>query len=451
MKQIPKRVLGLMAAVALVTASAARAEALLSLIEKGGRDTASANRTLPFVELRDTAGREREYSVPYIPDQNARNVAADFVANWKTYQDTIHWAMMVGLNNNVTALGTPHDLRFMNCTLQLPADLTIAAGQALTGSTWVKADPGKIELKPSNPSSEQARKLPSGGMNGWRDDGVKLENYDVPRVDRGRYCGYSSNTLIPDELTTYVPGVRVCTIFGCVATPKYPQPISISWGTLAARLRAVCDAANRGETADYQKQNLASLAKNAPLAIHWNGVESVAGMRSGTTMAPFYTLGSNLDSVANIAKTDARFPVYLSGRLPLDATTLLSNGKTGVPDLEVLKRYLEPGNLEEQEAQGEAAFLQAWQQLDTLNDVRPLRYWAKAMQCTLLSCIPTPVMLLAPSVFVTPASCNVPSTVVRTGSTNLNQYRYRWGVVSVPEGYTVPNVVGSPVLRTDKE
>lgn len=451
MKPIPKRALSLLTAAVLTLHSAAKAEALLSLIEKGGQDTGSVNRALPFVELRDTAGREREYSVPYVPDRNAKNVAADFMANWKTYQDTLHWAMMVGLNNNITALGTPHDLRFSNCTLQLPADLTISAGQALTGSTWIQADPSKVDLKPSNPSNERAKTLPSGGMNSWRDDGVKLENYDIPRVDRGRYCTYSSTTLIPDELTTYIPGTRFCTPFGCVATAQYPQPTTISWDALAARLQAACEGANRGETTDYQKQNLLSLSKNAPLAIHWDGVAKVGGVRSGTTMAPFYALGSNLASVANIASTDPRFPIYLSGQLPLDPSAILNKDKPGVPDLEVLKRYLEPGNLEEQEAQGEAAFLQAWQQLDTLNDFRPLRYWAKAMECTFQGCVPIPVMLFAPNVVATPVGCHVPSSALRTGTTTLNQYRYRWGVVSVPEGYTVPNVVGTPVLRTDKE
>ncbi|GGB73812.1 hypothetical protein GCM10008019_32510 [Deinococcus soli (ex Cha et al. 2016)] len=444
--------LGCTAAATLFLLPVAHAEALLSLIEKGGKDTNSVNRTLPFVELRDTAGRDREYSVPYVPDQMAKNAAADFVANWKTYQDTLHWAMMVGLNNNLTALGTPHDLRFMNCTLQLPANLTIAAGQLLTGSTWVKADPGKVSLKVSNPG-ERAKKLPAGGVNGWRDDGVKLEAYDVPRVDRNKYCQYSSTAFMPDEFTQYVPGVRQCLpLIGCISSPNYPQPISVNWGSLAARLQEACAAANKGETTEYQKQNLASLTKNFPTAIHWNGAMTVTGVRSGTSMAPIYTpLGSNLTSVANITKTDPRFPVYLNGLLPMDPGTAFQKSKPGVPDLEVLKRYLEMGNLDEQESQGEAAFFQTWQQLDTLNDFRPLRYWAKALQCSLFACTPIPVLLPTPVAFVTPATCTVPAGGPRTGSTNINQFRYRWGVVSVPEGYAVPNVTGTPVLRVDKE
>lgn len=448
----PMKLLSCAAAVTLFLLPAASAEALLSLIEKGGRDTSSVNRSLPFVELRDTAGREREYSVPYVPDQLAKNTAADFVANWKTYQDALHWAMQVGLNNNITALGVPHDLRFMNCTVQLPADLTIGAGHLLTGSSWIKADPSKIELNVSNPG-EQAKKLPAGAVNGWRDDGVKLEAYDIPRVDRGRYCQYSSNEFIPDEFTMYTPGVQQCLPYlGCVSTPNYPQPVSVNWGGLAARLQEACTRANKGEAADYQKQNLASLTKHLPAAIHWNGVMTVTGTRSGTSMAPIYTpAGTNLASVVNIAKTDPRFPVYVSGNLPMDPSTAFQKGKPGVPELEVLKRYLELGNLNEQESQGEAAFFQAWQQLDTVNDFRPLRYWAKAMQCSLFACTPIPVPLLPPTAFVTPLTCTVPAGGPRIGATNINQYRYRWGVVSVPEGYAVPNVTGTPVLRVDKE
>ncbi|MBZ9714968.1 hypothetical protein [Deinococcus multiflagellatus] len=451
MMRIQTAALSLMA-ILTAAGQTAGAEALLSLIEKGGQDQSSVNRVMPFVELRDTAGRDREYSVPYVPELSVKNVAADFVANWKSYQDTLHWAMMVGINNNVTALGLPHDLHFANCTLQLPADLTISAGQLLTGSSWIKADPASIKLKTSNPSSERAKTLPEGGVNGWRDDGVSLENYDIPRVDRRRYCAYSNIELIPDELMMYVPGVRVCSPFGCVATPDYPKPTYVNWDGLRGRLQAVCAAANKGETSNYQKENLLTLSKNTPLAIHWNGVGTVTGTRSGTTMAPFYALGTNLLSVASMAKTDPRFPAYVSGRLPVDPSAVLSKGHVGVPELEVLKRYLEPGNLEEQEAQGEATFFQAWQQLDTLNDFRPLRYWAKAMECNIFgTCTPVPLPLLAPNAVVTPVNCTVPSAAVRTGTTTINQYRYRWGVVSTPEGFTVPNVTGSPVLRPDKE
>ena len=437
---------------ALLTVSLARADGLVNLIDAVGGDTSSVNRTTPHVELRDLAGRDREYSVPYVPERQPKNVAADFKANWQTYQDSLHWAMIVGLNNDVTSLGTPHDVHFLNCELQFPADLTIAAGQTLTGSTWIKANPDAVNLDPSNPAPEAAGKgVPPGGVNGWRDDDLTLEPYAVPRVSRDRYCGYSSVSFLPDELEAFTPGVQECTPLGCIQTPNYPLPLSVNWGVLAGRLQAACNGATQGEYPKYQKGSALSVDRNLPLAIQWNGVASITGARSGTTMAPF-SATTNAQSVAKVAQVDPRFPAYLTGALPFAVgLNVGTREKVGVQELEALKRYVSAGNLQEQEVQGVASFFQAWQQLDTVTDIRPIQYWAKAFSCDLLACTPVPVPLPMPPTVLALGACNVPAFGPGPGTTTMTQFRFRRATVSVPEGHTVPNLVGSPVLRTDRE
>ncbi len=444
----------LLVTAALLTVGLARADGagLVNLIDAVGGDTSSVNRTTPYVELRDLSGRNREYSVPYVPDTMPENVAADFKANWQTYQDTLHWAMIVGLNNDATSLGTPHDVHFMNCELQFPADLTIAAGQALTGSTWIKANPDAVNLDPSNPTPESAgRGVPPGGVNGWRDEDLALEPYAVPRVSRDRYCGYSSLSFLPDELEAFTPGVQECTPLGCIQTPNYPMPVSVNWSVLASRMQDACNGATRGESPKYQKDSALSLTKNLPLAIQWNGVAAIQGQRSGTTMAPFFA-ATNAQSVASAAQVDARFAAYVTGALPFAAgVNVGTNDQVGVQELEALKRYVTAGNLQEQEVQGVATFFQAWQQLDTVTDARPIVYWAKGFSCFLLACTPVPVPLPMPPTVLAMGACTVPPVGPGPGTTTMTQYRYRRAVVSVPEGHTIPNLVGSPVLRTDGE
>jgi len=447
-----KRTLALLSAL-LLTGMAA-GDGLVSLIDTNGRGS-SAYRQTPFVEVidRTASGKKFEYSVPFIPEQLSRNTAGDMQYEWQHYQDTLHWASSVGLNNSIApAIGTPHEIRLLNCDLQLPADVSIATVHGLTGTTWLKNTPPAVQVSNPSPSG----KIPSGYAGGWKNDHIDLAHVLAPRVNRGDYCQYSSTSFWPDTGTVYVPGVRVCS-FGCFQSPNYPNPISINWAVLRQRLQDVCTNASNAEYKTYQANITKSIAKNMPLAMHWDGVASLHGQRSGTTLAPVFA-ATNAKSVADLTKNaDPRFASYLTtlGKSSANGFPFPSGtykpGAPGITELESVKRWLDPGNLLELEAYGYVPFFQTWQQLDNVTDWRTITYWASAVQCAWFSCWSVPVPIPMPVTAVTAAGCTVAPTNGGPGITNITQYRYRYGWVSVPEGHDIPNVMNSPTLRLDDQ
>jgi len=454
----PALLLAGITALAFGLTDTARAGALVNLIESSSLETGSFNRLLNFVELRDTTGRDREYSVPYIPDTLVVNYAADVITEWKKYADTVHWGQITALNNNLESLGVPHEVYTTACVVSAIGDISTAIYQGVAGKTWLNPtlERPKVDLKP--------RLDPSLLTVG---DGVNSDFVLAPRVPSADYCAGGSINLIPDEGflayaalpgggLLYEPGQMWCTPFGCLTSGQYPAPSWVNWSGLGGRMDAGCNIVNNVAYPKYEANVLKSLALNMPLAIHWNGATTVQGVRTGTSMAPFFALDplgtENLKKVAELTSKNPLFPVYLTTGLPAAAP--------GVTDaLDDLKAQLPAGTVDQQEYQGAATFMQTWQHLDTVIDARPITYYGKSFwHYCLFGCstVPTVQPMLMPPTTMNGPTCFTPPQGVNnvpsyTGTSTYTTFRYHYGVTTVSEGKEVGNVQGTPLLRTDHE
>ena len=286
------------------------AENRLSLIETSPVPGAGSgiNRSLPFVELRYRAepGAEdsQEYSVPFTALQLSEVVSGDLAYNWARYQDRMHWAMMTGLNTTLITIGNPVDLYNTNCLFQIPADIQISLVQGITGKGMLVSEP--LTLDVSNPDRSQT--VPVNFTHELADDHVSLDSLPVPRVPRGDYCPGNSPG-VSDIPLVYLPGVMECLGPVCVNTPGYPKPTHINTEVLTERLRLACARMQATAYPEYQKDSLLSLAR-LPNAIHWDGVMTLHGNRSGTTLAPVLGL-TNAPSVAAVVQKASTNPLLL--------------------------------------------------------------------------------------------------------------------------------------------
>ena len=262
---------------------------------------------------------------------------------------------------------------------------------------------------------------------------------------------------LPGGGLVYEPGQMWCSFFGCLTTGQFPAPTWVNWSALSGRMDQACNAVNTSAYPAYEGNVLKSLTLNMPLAIHWNGATTVQGVRTGTSMAPFFStdpLGTdNLRKVAELTGSNPLFPVYLATGLPV-ATKQVTD------PLDDLKAQLPAGTLDQQEQQGAATFLQTWQHLDTVTDVRPITYYGKSFthQCGFFGCSTVPLvqpMLMPPTTMTGPA-CFTPPLGVNTvpsytGASTYTTFRYHYGATTVSEGHEVGNVQDKPLLRTDHE
>lgn len=453
MKNFPTR--GLLLSLALSSGSFSLAQPLLSLIEGDSREAGDINRLNAFVEIRDVGGREKEYSVPFLPIQSIKKYTTNSQANWKKYQDTMHWSAMMGLNRAIDqTFAPPTDTFLYTCMIPL-ASLQISLTHTITGKTWIDAAKEPDDLNISDVSS--------GGS--WKSDNMTLENVWAPRVKTNTYCPNSNLKVVPDYLfpgspTNMYEPARIETVYGApvFTSGTYPAPAYVNWPEIAKRTQEAANKAHKKEYPDYQKAQAQALATFLPTSIHWDGAMNLlsGGQRSGTSMAPYFDIDptKRLKTIADISASNAQFPIYIQGGLALGDPSDKSDAETapGLKSLEALKRQLPAGPILQQEREGSATFLQTWQQLDTVTDYRPLNYWIKSLVCNTTIfppsrvCIPTPFAVpIAPMVVTTPGAVVPPAP--GTGSTVFTLHRYRYGNVTIPEGHYIPNTYNKPVLR----
>lgn len=480
--------------------------ARLSLIDIFTQFNTSMNRTPYFVEIQDVAADQvlKEYSVPYNTDMQVRAFAQDAADNWKTYQDTLHWTMMMALNSDVyTNLMTaplpigqavvpapPVDTHYQNCILQIPADLWGSLAKSFAGVDDIDQIPAialpSVPSAPdlSNPRGVLAKALPltlsQPASAGWNPDEVNMEFVLAPRVSRDRYCGdVSANIFPPDYIAAFMPGnlyeMAITTSIGPFTFHIGPPVTTVTnWVPLYERLNAAGTVVTKAAYLTYQKDTALSLAKNLPLAIHWDGAFLPSGgIKSGTTLAPFYTLpklpspgvsaaglvSQHDKDLLTASKKDVRFIPYLNGLgLPgvAAATSVVAKGEDanapGDPILENLKREVSAGTFIQQQKEGMTTFMHVWQQLDLVADLRPLIYWTPNKVCVDFVCTtyvtPNPISAVA----VTPLTVTaLPTNTIGVGVSTFSSFRYRYGVETSPEGHMIPGVSNHPVLRPDDQ
>ena len=505
----PNRTRWLLATLALSGAAQAASTttgARLSLIDIMTTYNKSLMRVPYFVEIQDIEQDKvlKEYSVPYSTEFQVRAFAQDARDNWKIYQDNMHWAMQVALNNdaftnlmtspppigNAVVPAVPVDTYYQNCQIQLTADLWTSITKSIAGVTDINTAPaivlpsvgvGNTATDQSNARGKLAKKLDlavSDPMNGsWKNDGTGLEFVLAPRVTRSNYCPMTSaNYFPPDYTAPYMPGnvyeMSIKWVVGPFAGTIGPAVTTvINWSPLYQRLNTAGTQATKKYYTDYQKNTALSLAKNLPTAIHWDGAFLPSGgTKSGATIAPFYafpvvpqpgqTLLSDHDKdVLDAAKKNPQFPLYLGGMgLPIVNNIMAAAApnkdvhSVGDKNMEELKRTIRAGTFQQQQKEGMATFLHTWQQMDMLVDARPLIYWTPNQTCINFVCTsiatPNPIS----SVNVTPVTATaIPTNTIGSGTTIFETFRYRWGVQTTPEGHILPGTTNHPVMRVDNE
>lgn len=433
-------------------------EGFVSVIDQGGFTTGKAYRMLPFVEFQQVGAPGVELSAPYVTSLAARDVAGQAVFQWSQFQDRVKYASIVGLNSSlVPGLSlSPEDLYLSNCVLQIPADVSIAVKQGLAGVTNVALSLPALQLS----DTRHPPALPDDvGLYG-PDKVAGSEKLPTltPRVPRTGYCADATLDVLPDVPFVYAPGVRTCLFGFCLSTPNFPRPLYINWPGLSARMQLACTNAAKSYVDVYQKEMVASILKDMPLALNWDGVLSLhtstganglPAVTSGVTMSPVIGETSMLPSALRASSENPLFGAYLA--LPRKGTLNgFAPGVAVAAKLEEIKRALEPGLLGEQEEHGYVSLFQVHQSLDTVLDARPSLFWASSLVCDVFAgCVGTPLPLPAPDVVVTGPACAVPNPATAgAGSTTFSELRYHQALISVPEALPVPNLTGDPLRTT---
>jgi len=431
-------------------------EGYVSLIDQGGFTPSRAYRILPFVEFQQVGTDDKvELSTPFVPANATKTVAGTQVYEWSRFQDRVKYASTVGLNNSlVPGPGSPEDLYLTNCVLQLPADLSIAIKQGISGTSNLVL--GKPDIEVSDTSNGGALLYDNVDLYGFnkKDASEHLPTF-TPRIPREEYCKDSSLNPVPDVPFIYIPGVQTCAFGGCLGTWNYPSPLYVNWPALSARMQAACTSASQSYTDVYVKNITDALVKNMPLAVSWDGFLNVHTQNgkptSGVVMTPVIGETTVLPSAAKIAQKDPRFAAYFAIPFKTITTGFVPGvGQTantaGISALEDLKRGLAPGTLAEQEEHGYTTLFQTWTSLDAVVDYRPTIFWASSVTCYLFGpCIPAPLPLTAPDVLSTGPACTVPNAGSQgAGTTTLTDARFHHAYVSVPESYPIPNLSGDP-------
>jgi hypothetical protein len=205
-----------------------------------------------------------------------------------------------------------------------------------------------------------------------------------------------------------------------------PCPPAVDWACVAERLAEAVAIILRDHLPAYWADVYASLATNAPLALHWQSL--LPG--DGAVIAPVFSLTPKPGQYAGLVVEPRDAAYYFQGplfpRLSVPyAPVELNPAYGGLTEKEDAKRSLEPATLLEYQQFGFAVFFQVFGEmwLGVVFDLTRGPYLAGACLIPIppflvLVPVPVPTPLYSPRVFSA------------------------W--LSVPEGYPIPRVRGVP-------
>lgn len=444
-----------------------RNRSLIEVIDLNKLKTRRENSCAPNAKT-DSKCPEFEYSVPFLidpanPTRTSLDVSRDLAGimqyEWQRFQDKTHWAISADLNRSISAAGVapamPYATLPLGCTpiLNVAGEAGIAVAKAIAGNPAdIKLQLAPYKLSVPQGITHKEFKLPGGLQYAMQDDGVKLPNYQYPRVQRDEYCsGREMPNIIPDSAyplpgSVYMPSTSV---YG-FSSPKYPMPVYFDWNEVRTRIRNSCNEAVKTYYREYQENILKAVAQKMPEGMHWNGYTNWTGNKSGVIFAPVAGLTPNTLKVLDVAQKAQlpQFATYLTTSTPL-SQAITNQARTGgkLVQLEELKRWLEVGSLADASTQGAVNLFQTWQEVQPMLDARPLIFYANARYCTFEGCVPVPVPMLMPDTIVTPAGCQVSPANGGLGTTTFTMPVARYAWVTVPEGMPIPGLTGEPSLR----
>ncbi len=449
-----------------------------------------------FTELVNAKDRSIT-TVPYLRDFSdpqktgftyATEISGELRRKWLIFQEASRWHVQVSLNtgtlDNILNIAFPYDYYGTACVTKFLTDPAKEGINKLLGLPMFEDFPNPAfgTIVPKGyfaPDYHVPKKLSTTEPGGDLDSGEGLASSVLgallPRVKANTYCdGVSAG--ISDIPLTYIPSSEFCSPAGCVTnplTPNFPWPQYINEGEIRSRTQNAC---NRN-VSRYQKYLLAAykhVYEKMPMALNWDGLFSWHGLHTGVLFAPIWgdetavfakdenpkdkwlRLAGKLDDDEEIKKAKD----YFKSKAPGGKADEFQDHYPGKFRFEELKRWVEPGTLDEQEKMGYATFLESYASWDTLADVRPTRYWATTLHFFVnpwppnISAWSTPINMakdkLAPDAVVSPVGCVVLPTWA--GIMGYSVPRVHSFTTTVAEGYRIPMLEGDPlILKADSK
>lgn len=373
-----------------------------------------------------------EWSVPYSLLSESQEAARGLRRAWGRFEDRYFWRAMVQLNNP--------SFYFANC--------------------WISWGSG---VKPAAPAvrTHVPREGVPAALNGKldffdEDSQLRLDSYfPLPQVPSSDYCDDLGPEFLP---FMFFPGFCF-SVFGVqlFCTDNYPQPIWFNREEAVNRVSRAVQHAHTKYLGEYQQDALAEILpgkRSLFLPLPWHSNLPGDGAFIAPVMDPSAADPKPFVETATLARDRLEnanaLPYFFQAAQRSPTLDLLlapgSNQVLYTPpgwwQAEEFKRLLPPSNPLYQERIGYVSMFQAWNQIDTLllpdadlvsKGLRTLTYWAIALNinCDFAGCTAIPV----------PAPVPVePYQLPFVGP------RMHYGWVSVPEGYGIPRVKGTPLL-----
>lgn len=370
----------------------------------------------------------------------------------------------------------------------------------------LKVDTGNPKSPQGWPTSEQGSyltkdyKLPEKLE--WKQvgDNVNLKStmpiFQIPQVQHDTYCPQQASSYLTDNLLgfmpndVYFPGIMTCTPIGCATDDKWPFPRKIDWNEVKNRQKAACDEVIKPAAKEYYKE-IAKAVAHVPGGLVWSErVDDYVGLytvpvqyipkdligyaKAWLTPADklkqqaedkkddldIQTVNLMKQTITNTEDKDATnvlrdyYNQIITNPTGLPGTDIKQKGSStkdqvGINKLEEVKRLFPVLDVRAQENMGFANLFQVWAKPEAVIDNKIQLFNFKALCIPILAaCLPMNIPQPINDMIVTPAGCQVLPTRFGTTTYVMPRYHYRW--VTVPEGYAIPDVNGTPVGLVSK-
>lgn len=382
------------------------------------------------------------YKVPYSLDTATVQVGQNLRTAWQRLEDRMYWRAMTSLNN----------------PMMLASHCIIDWGQNAPAT----APNITINVMPGMYPSELNGKIKQQPV----DDNLQMDRYSIlPNVPNSDYCA----GLDPDFTLMYLPGTCVYAPSGtklfCIEgdqqtlNPLAPKPIDFQYGQALKRVADAIKTTEKEYQEEYYQDVLKALKPTAKfLPTLWDN------MFTGAVIAPTTTIKPNVMGLLKQAKDAGQqlggvfkntAPVYyLQGVTSNSVTQPLlvhqlpnRNDVLGVPNppgvwpLEEAKRTFNIQPVPVADRFGFTSVFSSWTRPEL--KLLPEDPQGKVMRQMIYGAIGNNVYLPVPFPVPVPAPVLLKEFIAGLPYVGL-QTRFTWH--TIPEGYDVPNVNGSPMM-----
>ena len=383
---------------------------------------------------------QHEWTVPLSLESESRDAATGIRRAWQRFEDRYWWRAQTNLNN----------------TSMVPVNCWLGLG---LGGLDTRPATVRTTVDRSDVPDVLAGKIPTSTP----ENNLYLDSYwPLPRVPPGDFCDglhWKVNLMYLPGGCTYIFGVRTFCLQGNDAvTGPGVAPIYFNMGEAQGR---VFDAMQHAATVYYPQYQADALAEMLPpkrkalFMLPWNshlpgqGAMVAPVMNQDVSLTQFTDLAQRAgDALGDVYRPTSPLYYFQSvKRLPaldvfsLPGRTDLLGSPPSVWKFEEFKRTLGPSNPVYYDLFGYATWFQTWNQLDaailpeplSARPLRTLTFFAGAIDHYVdfsgIHEVPVPTGVLVPPYHLP-----------------FLNYRVHYTWTSVPEGYDIPRVSGTPAF-----